>query len=479
MSNETALAKSDELHPLVRVLTPALAMWLGWGIRGQIGHEPGAMIPGSLAGLALALDASDPEIRRRAGLLGATGAMGMSFGGTETYAQTIGLTQGTTRDETYWWGMLGLAIKGGAWIGLAGTYLGMAAGDRDYSPLELLGLTGAMTALWHLGVETINRPHEPPDRMPRWYFSGGPAHSPPRPEVWAGQWFALLGLLTYAMLKGDRAAAITGAYGILGGAAGFSGSQAIQAWLHKKSFVRGDGLWRYLDVWKVMETTYGAIAGAYLGAGMMMAESVVSPLAPRKPAPLWQAMLGRAAGGFAVISHLLDRPWTGPAMDQMIIANAAMANAFGCEVSAWSETLPLVHWYTTKNAIEYFHTEADLDAIVPAVKCWSGAWAGVLSALSPVLAHLERNGSRVAAAVGLLLAAWGQTKLSHVKMLVDRQMFDIEHGKLKPTPVTEIVKRVYNGSKKRHSGQFGTEAAFTVAAVLLTGLVAYALRKRA
>lgn len=477
MSSETALAKSDEVHPLARVLTPAVAMWLGWGIRGQIGHETGAMIPGALAGLSLALEASEPEIRRRSGLLGATGAMGMSFGGTETYGQTIGLTQGKTRDETYWWGLLGLAIKGGAWIGLAGTYLGMAAGDRDYSPLEILGLTGAMTALWHLGVETINRPHEPPDRLPRWYFSGE-GNDPPRPEVWAGQWFALLGLLTYTMLKGDRAAAITGAYGILGGAAGFSGAQAIQAWMHKKGISRRDGLWRYLDAWKIMETSYGFIAGAYLGAGMMIAESVVSPLAPRKPTPLWQAMLGRAAGSFAIISHLLDRPWTVAAMDQMIIANAAMANAFGCEVCAWSETLPLVHWYTAKNAIAYFRTEANLDAIVPAFKCWSGVGAGILAALSPALAYLERNGSRVASAVGLLLAAWGQTKLSHVKMLVDRQMFDIDDGKLKPTPVTEIVKRVYDGSKKRRPGQFGTEAAFTVAAVLLTGLVAYALRKR-
>ncbi|UCH35171.1 MAG: hypothetical protein JSV65_02130, partial [Armatimonadota bacterium] len=227
MTNDLATIERDELSPCLRLTIPAIAMWLGWGIRGQIGHERGAMIPGSLVGLSLALTASDPEIRRRAGLLGAAGAMGTSFGGTETYAQTIGLTQNATRDETYWWGMLGLAVKGGVWIGLSGTYLGMAVSEKDYTPFELLWLTGTMTALWHLAVETVNRPHEAPDDLPRIYFSGPRGVDKPRPEVWAGQWFALLGLLSYAaLIRRDRSAAIMGAYGILGGAAGFAGAQA-------------------------------------------------------------------------------------------------------------------------------------------------------------------------------------------------------------------------------------------------------------
>jgi hypothetical protein len=49
---------------------------------------------------------------------------------------------------------------------------------------------------------------------------------------------------------------------------------------------------------------------------------------------------------------------------------------------------------------------------------------------------------------------------------------------MKALPPCETVKRVVKGSKERLPGQFGTETAFTVAALLLTGLVAYILRKR-
>jgi hypothetical protein len=37
------------------IVLPALSMWLGWGIRGQVGHWTGAMIPGALLGLALSI----------------------------------------------------------------------------------------------------------------------------------------------------------------------------------------------------------------------------------------------------------------------------------------------------------------------------------------------------------------------------------------------------------------------------------------
>jgi hypothetical protein len=476
----TILARRDDVSPCLRVFIPGLAEWLGWGIRGQIGHECGAMIPGSLVGLSLALTASDREIRRRAGLLGAVGAMGTSFGGTETYGQTIGLTMNETRDTTYWWGLLGLAVKGGAWIGLSGTYLGMAAGDRDYTPTELLWLTGAMTALWHLGVETVNRPHEPPDRLPSIYFSGRAGQGPPRPEVWAGQWLALLGLLGYVTLvKGDRAAAIMGAYGILGGAAGFSGGQAIQAWGRKAYSEKREGLHRYLDWWKVMETTFGFIAGAYLGAGMMMAEGATRPLPPRREVSALQTTIGRAAGSYALLEHWQDKPWTVHAMDSMIIGNAAIANAFGCDYSAWNEALPLVLGYTTKDTVAYYRHEAGLDAAVPAVTKWVAITAAGMAALSPALERLQRNGSRWAAAIGLLLAAWGQTTLTHVKMLMDREMLELDDkGCAKALPAREFVRRLATGSKKRKPGQFGTETAFTVAAVLLTGLVVYVLGKR-
>ncbi len=473
----TQLARRDELSPMMQVALSALAGWLGWGIRGQIGHERGAMIPGSLIGLSLAFNSADPEVRRRAGLLGATGAMGMSFGGTETYAQTIGLTQGANwyRSYGYWWGMLGLAVKGGVWIGLCGTYLGMAASEKDYAPFEMMWLTAANTALWRMGVELVNRPHDPPGRMPRVYFSGESKTGPPRPEVWGGQWLALLGLLGHAAVKRDRTTLVMGAYGILGGAAGFAGAQAVQAWLRKQN-LSAPG-WRFLDTWKVMETGFGLIAGAFLGAGMMAARPSDRPLPPRARFSLEENALTCAAGTYALAEHLRDRRWTVRAMDSMVIAGLAIAKAFACDHSAWMQTLPLVHWYTAKDTMEHWGT-IGMDPVIPRYQRGVLQGVGGLAVLGALLTALQRNGSRWAPGLGLIAAAWGQSMLSHIKMLLDPEVLQLGAGNKTALPPLEKARRVAERVIRKTPGQFATETAFAVAAVVLTGLVVYGLGKR-
>ncbi|UCH35367.1 MAG: hypothetical protein JSV65_03175 [Armatimonadota bacterium] len=470
----TDLAKRDELSPCLRLAIPGVAMWLGWGIRGQIGHERGAMIPGSLAGLSLAFTSADPEVHRRTGLLGAAGAMGTSFGGTETYGQTLGLSHGPTRAETYWWGLLGCAVKGGAWIGLSGTYLGMAASDRDYGPLEMMWLTAQSTALWHLGVEMVNRPHEPPDNLPRIYFSGRAADKP-RPEVWAGQWFALLGLLGYALVKRDTRTLIMGAYGILGGAAGFAGGQAVQAWGTGKQL--REGVFKYVGWWKVMETTFGLIAGTYLGAGMMIAESASGALPPRRRYPFAEKAIARAAGHYVLYDHLRERPWTGHGMDSMVVGGLALADAFACDLAAWLETLPLVHGYTAKDTVEHWRT-IEMNDVIPDYTRGVLKGIGAMAALAAMLALLQRDGTRRASAIGLLADAWGQTIMSHVKMLLTHDVLGLDEPRQPALPAGERAKDLVARMATRQTGQFVVEAAFTVAAVVLTGLVAWALSKR-
>ena len=74
-------------------------MSLGWGLRGYIGGGPlGAMIPGALVALCLCLLADrDGE---DAAVIAAFGAVGVGFGGQETYGQTIGLA---FDPATRWW----------------------------------------------------------------------------------------------------------------------------------------------------------------------------------------------------------------------------------------------------------------------------------------------------------------------------------------------------------------------------------------
>lgn len=244
-------------------ILPALAMCLGWGIRGQFGGETGAMVPGALVGLSLALLSEWKG--RDAVRLGAVGAFACSLGGMMTYGQTIGLVQNEYPSPTYWWGLLGLAIKGGVWIGITGACLAIAVSDR-YRPKELLALVVGLLLLGVIGVQLLNRPHNPPDALPLIYFSKR-FDPKPRVEWWGGLWFALIGLMVYTgALKKHRQAVAMALWGIVSGAVGFSFGEVLQAWgHHQKPF--GEAVQPWMDWWKVMEMTFGLVAGAGLGIG--------------------------------------------------------------------------------------------------------------------------------------------------------------------------------------------------------------------
>src|SRR5262245_20120611 len=85
-------SRRSGIDPLRAVVLGAMAGGMGWGIRGQYGHETGAMIAGVLIGFVLVL----LFIPRLSSLRGARAvaltAVGIAFGGSMTYGQTIGLT---------------------------------------------------------------------------------------------------------------------------------------------------------------------------------------------------------------------------------------------------------------------------------------------------------------------------------------------------------------------------------------------------
>ncbi|MCS7309853.1 MAG: hypothetical protein NZ741_06490, partial [Armatimonadetes bacterium] len=205
------------------ILFPALSMCLGWGIRGQFGGETGAMVPGAMVGLALAMLAGWRG--RDAVRLAAVATFACSLGGMMTYGQTVGLVQNVTDGQypppTYWWGLLGLAVKGGVWIGITGVFLAIATSDR-YRPREMVAMIVGMLVLGVVGVQLLNRPHHPPEQLPLIYFSD-PTSSKPRIEWWGGLWFALIGLMVYTgVFKKHWQAVAMALWGVLGGAVGFS-----------------------------------------------------------------------------------------------------------------------------------------------------------------------------------------------------------------------------------------------------------------
>ena len=82
-------------NPFMPMCFAAFAGGMGWGIRGQYGHETGAMLAGLLVALVLvyffAHHFSAIDMAKAVAL--ATVAIG--FGGSMTYGQTLGLTQDT------------------------------------------------------------------------------------------------------------------------------------------------------------------------------------------------------------------------------------------------------------------------------------------------------------------------------------------------------------------------------------------------
>ncbi len=130
-------------------IATALSLSLGWGIRGNFGHEYGAMIPGVLAVLAAVLLSGRADWHRRVAEFALFGALGWSFGGSMSYMQVVAYTHsGHSPSVLYGFGCL--FVIGFLWatLGGAGTAL-PAVADRSFLS-DLYVPMGAVFFLWWL-----------------------------------------------------------------------------------------------------------------------------------------------------------------------------------------------------------------------------------------------------------------------------------------------------------------------------------------
>lgn len=290
--------QSKRAVPLWQALFfPLLAGGMSWGIRGQYGHETGAMLAGLLIGLVVVFlysPRSDLDYTFRAVALF---ALGIGFGGSMTYGQTIGLTQNPQvigNWDAFRWGMLGLAIKGGLWIGFGGIFLGMGLGGVRYRFWEMVAIALGLLGLFVLGISLFNEPYDPTQKkLPFLYFSANWQWEPkedlkPRREVWGGYLTGLIVLSLYlGFLRKDRLAPRLAFWGFLGGFIGFPLGQTIQAYHAWNPQVFTHGFWTgiapYLNWWNTMETTFGAVMGAILGLGIWIHQNQIKPNPVEKP----------------------------------------------------------------------------------------------------------------------------------------------------------------------------------------------------
>ncbi|NOS68971.1 MAG: hypothetical protein HOP33_03490 [Verrucomicrobia bacterium] len=135
--------------PTSAVLLVLLSLSIGWGIRGNYGHEAGAMIPGALAAIAAALMSGREDWRKRVPYFAFFGALGWAFGGSIAYMVPPTYTQ-TGHLATQVYGFFATFLEAFLWAGIGGAATAYAAvEDRE----KLTAIFRPL--LWIFGIWTI------------------------------------------------------------------------------------------------------------------------------------------------------------------------------------------------------------------------------------------------------------------------------------------------------------------------------------
>lgn len=297
------------------VLLTALSLSVGWGIRGNFGHEYGAMIPGALAAMGGVLLAGREDWWQRLAYFGFFGALGWSFGGSISYMQVIAYTHSGHAGSVLY-GFVCLFVIGFLWaaLGGAGTVLPaclnrdrlteffpplsavflawfaqdaavdrLAATDsafRHASPLywydtDWLAVLVAMVAV--LLLAAVRRRLDQASSLilhlaAGWWFGFlllvvvlGWRMTPPRGDNWAGCLGMVLGMWVYCQRHGLRA--VTAASLLAGFVGGFGFATAT---LLKLVEVRSG--WQ-TNWHSVLEQTYGFINGLGIASVLLLFKS--------------------------------------------------------------------------------------------------------------------------------------------------------------------------------------------------------------
>lgn len=389
------------------VLFPAIAMLLGWGLRGYIGGGPyGAMIPGCFVALTICL-LLNYKIET-ASMAAVFGAIGIGFGGQMTYGQTLGFLH---EPATLGWGLLGCTIKGGVWGLLGGAVLGLGLSRDKYDRKSLVIGLLLMVAAFHLGRELINEPR-------LIYFSN--LVDRPRDESWAGMLFAAITLLGFMRTRGSardiRVPLLFAGFGGVGGALGFGGGALWLAF-------GPDNVW--IGWWKMMEFTFGFVFGGALGwcAYRCWDELRTSGQMGESPPASWPPMLAFVGlfvamfGSFALLGLVLPEGFR----DSDAIAARATRQVLGMVLSftffgsiaiiislfsqhvAWHVAITLTFFHTVHDFVRDLDKPENFGYVWPGSVQWTVSIALAIAVGAAV--YLFQHGARPTQRL-FLLAVW-------------------------------------------------------------------------
>jgi hypothetical protein len=130
-------------------LVTALSLSIGWGIRGNFGHEYGAMIPGSLAAMAAVVLSGRADWLPAVPLFAMFGALGWSFGGSMSYMQVVAYTH-SGHSPSVLYGFACLFVIGFLWAALGGAGTALPAVADRHRLSELFPPLGLVLVFWWL-----------------------------------------------------------------------------------------------------------------------------------------------------------------------------------------------------------------------------------------------------------------------------------------------------------------------------------------
>ncbi len=125
--------------PWQMILLCGLSLCVGWGIRGNFGHEYGAAIPGALAAMAIVLLSGREDWLRYIHFFALFGAIGWSFGGSMSYMMVVGYTH-SSHIPTVLYGFANLFVIGFLWAALGGAGTALPAFLVEYNQDKTISL---------------------------------------------------------------------------------------------------------------------------------------------------------------------------------------------------------------------------------------------------------------------------------------------------------------------------------------------------
>ncbi|HZK21989.1 MAG TPA: hypothetical protein VFC76_06920 [Oscillospiraceae bacterium] len=283
------------LNNITFIFITTAAMSYGWGMRGTtIGGEKGAMLPGAIAGVMLALFSGSPFLLENFFFLSALGSMGMYYGGCMTYGETLSLSLASRPAPNMKKGLFALFVKGFLWFAVFAEILtlGIAALTGKYfSVKEIIVMFLLMPVVMITFLFIFNRPHNKEEKIfPKIYFSVT------RKESW-GAMFGLFALLFIIAIvkKIPFVLEFTLVCALFGGVGWVIAQLAHVFCLQyskdfKNPFLKMFSK-RSVSPWKVMECVLGAFAGLGISIAFILFQNAFKKLASFSSSGFWAPTL--------------------------------------------------------------------------------------------------------------------------------------------------------------------------------------------